>query len=519
VEQKNNRKGFLFVVTVFLVLTYILLSISVWVKSIEASERSYSEFYKESNVELAMEQITSEKLDKVSSIILNRGLYVLNNHSVTHPIKRGSSDEFQYVNAAFSQWLANGSPDASNFEYGVAPSEYKSSLAAWAENLNGSLSSIGVYIQEFNVSKFSIYQTDIDVLNYSFNVDLRMADKSGTTSVVRTYAINNSMNISGLPDPAIARESGGQIPGRRFYFQKELYADNTTLRAKTIFTGNSNSSGQGWFYGYLTNVSDAGSVRETERLSYIMVGTYDEIVASPYYKNFSAFIVTSPPEHTRSCNKTDGSFGGWNEEKTFNALEFDSDHDCEVSVNPAKGEITTYPFVVAPNFSIDSAGRCPDIANLGNESRRCALFVTAYNNGDSPLDKKLSHSRIRIYDIEPLRDFTLCGYYIGDPNAPSYLQRLFNNSYSYNNSLGISTFLIGRYVNISIADSYSRLDREMFMNISGSEVRGMPGCKDPFRCTDPERDIGRFRLSIATLTNFGLEELGCEYNPSLARCK
>ena len=97
----KNKKGFLFVVTVFLILTYILLSISVWVKSIEASERAYSEFYKESNVELVIEQITQKKVDSVTSIVLNRGLFVISDHSVDHPLIQGTTDPNEHIEKAF----------------------------------------------------------------------------------------------------------------------------------------------------------------------------------------------------------------------------------------------------------------------------------------------------------------------------------------------------------------------------------------------------------------------------------
>lgn len=516
-ELNKQSKGFLFVVTVFLMLTYILLSISVWVKSIETSERAYSEFYKESNVELAMEQITSEKLDKVSSIILNRALFVLNNHSVSHPIKAGSPDEAQYVSASFSQWLVNGSPDQSNFEDGIAPSENSSSLSAWAKGLNASLASIGVYVDDVNVSNFQIYQSDIDVLNYSFTVDLKMADKSGTTSVVRKYNINNSLNITGIPDPAIARASGGLMPGRRFYFEKSLYSDGSALRPITRYSGTSNSAGQDWFYGYLTNASAAGSVNQAEKKSYAIVGTYDEIRSVQNFSDFGAFIVTTPANHPKNCTRTDGTLAGYFENGTFNPLKY-TGNNCDPEIDKSDQDATTkLPFVVAPGFSIDSAGDCPDIPNK-IVNRKCALFVTAYNSSDTPVDKKLSYPNIRIYDIESLRDFTLCGYYIHDPNAPSYVQRLFNNSYSYNSSNGISTFLIGQYVNGTPTDSWSRLDWELFGHKPGFEVRGMPGCKDPSMCTLSETLTGRFMLSKEALEYFGILELGCNY-PGIAGCK
>ena len=88
-----DKKGFLFTVTVFLILIYILLSISVWVKSIEASERSFSEFYKESTVELTMEQITPAKMDHITHVIMSRNMVRLNDYSIGHSLVPGPAGD------------------------------------------------------------------------------------------------------------------------------------------------------------------------------------------------------------------------------------------------------------------------------------------------------------------------------------------------------------------------------------------------------------------------------------------
>jgi hypothetical protein len=228
-KLQTNKKGFLFVLTVFLILTYILLSVSVWVKAIEASESSYSEFYKESNVELAVSQITNQKVDAVSYLILNRALDAFNNQSIDHPFAVGSTgDENHYIAAAFGEWLENGTPSQSDFADGVAPSEPTSSLAAWASSLNASLAATGVTLDYFKVTDFTITQTDIDTLSYSFNATLRMSDKSGTTSVDRTYHISNALSSRASrtrlsrarrSPPATTRSRAGSSSSARQYTQ------------------------------------------------------------------------------------------------------------------------------------------------------------------------------------------------------------------------------------------------------------------------------------------------------------
>jgi len=481
----NNRKGFLFVVTVFLILTYILLSISVWVKSIEASESTYSEFYKESNVELVMEQITDQKVDSASLLVLNRGLLLITDHTVDNPLKtdsKGYADESK-VEAVFGQWLVNGTADGNYFVGGVAPdSETNSSMSAWVANLNSSLSAIGVYVDGFRIYDFKMNQTSYDAFDYSFRMDLSIKDKAGTTSVERTYDIKNKLNITGIPDPAIARESNGNITGRRFFFNPD-YSSTSDLKPDSIASGN---GGAGWFYGYLVNIADAGNVNSSERSRYIIVGNYSEITSYSDYTYFGGYIFNN-------------------------------------NLTAAEADSISKPFIIgASGFNASKGGKCPDLLNASATTRTCALFVAAKEIGDSGSDKITPSSGIAVYDIENLRDFTLCGYYMKNSKAPSFVQRLFSDSYSmYDAKYGIETFLIGNYT-LSLgsgSEDKSRLDRDLFAStpVNGIFIRGMPGCRDSSMCSDPDTPTGRFGLSTTAISDYGLSGISCG-NTNLAGC-
>ena len=216
----NRKKGFLFVITVFLILTYMMLSISVWVKALEASERTYSELYKESTVELAIEQLTPAKVANVSDMVMTRAVFRVNDLSKEHPLKEGPvDDEYYYIKNAVYEYAVNGSPSGSNFYDDYTPdTEGNASLGGWVSTLNASLLAIGVYIDDFEIYDFSFDQEDYKTLNYSFRMDLSMRDTSGATSLVRTYEVSNRIPITGLVDPAIARESGSETIYRQFFF-------------------------------------------------------------------------------------------------------------------------------------------------------------------------------------------------------------------------------------------------------------------------------------------------------------
>ncbi|MFH0884843.1 MAG: hypothetical protein V1861_03980 [Candidatus Micrarchaeota archaeon] len=522
-----DKKGFLFTVTVFLILIYILLSISVWVKSIEASERSFSEFYKESTVELTMEQITPAKMDNITKIILNRNIARLNDHSIEHSVEPGPpGDDYQNVRSSLYELLMNGTASGDNFQGGVGvPGEENSSLRAWVDNLNASMRAIGIYVNEFNVSNFTVGQSDIDKVNYSFDLRLGLKDYTNTAAVSRTYNIRNTLDITGMVDPALARESK-DVAGdnrtiyRQFFFQKDLYPNSSSITVSKL--PQTVSGGQGWIYGPLATagatkdlVHTATAIAMSDRKNYVLVGTYDEIMnlTPGVYEAFSGYILTSAPTLTLSdCGSGEIPLIHFNEGNTFNPIRF-SGPNCTSSIDPALGVITNKPFIVASGFNVTSAPECPMLDGT-NFTRRCVLLLNTYLESEvaeNPVRKRAT-SGSGIYELETIRDFVMCGYYTHNPVAPSYMQRLLNASYTRNSStFGIETFVIGIYANdYDIYDINSRLDRELFFgSVEGVKIRGLPGCRNFNACADSPI-TGIFAVSDETKADYSLEDIACD---------
>ncbi|MEW6722802.1 MAG: hypothetical protein AB1324_06070 [Candidatus Micrarchaeota archaeon] len=516
-----DRKGFLFTVTIFLILIYILLSVSVWVKAIEASERSFSEFFKESTVELTIEQITPEKMDNVTYIVMNRALTRLNDHTFANPADEGPPfDENMNVRGALFGLVVNGSADGEYFKGNVSiPPEENSSLTAWKDNLNASLRAIGIFVEDFEVTDFQVGQSDIDKLNYSMDISLTLKDYSNVSSVTRTYEIANEVDISGLVDPALARgsmdEAGdNQTIYRVFLFNKTLYPNASSISVSEI--PQSVQGGQGWMYGQLAlangsaeNVPNAYEIAPTDRDSYILVGTFREMmesVDSTARFMFGGYILTDGPTHPSNCS------GNMNEENTFNPIEY-TGPECEIGFGGAAGSHTDKPFIVAPGFDAEDAPDCPLLDQTG-QTRKCVLMLNTYLAPEVQEDpaRKLSTSGSGLYEIEEIRDFVMCGYYTHNPAAPSYMQRLLDDSYLRNSTdFGIETFVIGVYANdYDVYDLNSRLDRELFNgSVEGIKVRGLPGCRNFNTCADSPV-TGIFTVSETVKDAYGLGEIACD---------
>ncbi|MFH1261144.1 MAG: hypothetical protein ABIJ10_03580 [Candidatus Micrarchaeota archaeon] len=517
-----NKKGFLFVVTIFLILTYIILSVSVWVKSIEASERAYAEFYKESTIELAISQITHAKLDNVTRSIMFRSLFRLNEHTMNVPLAQGpEDDETRNLRGAFRELLVNGSANDSYFIGPGIPVE-DSSLSAWASNLNSSLLAIGSHLSRLDVYDFNVSQSDIDKVNYTFNVRLEITDNSNLSSVSRVYTISNELEISGFVDPVLTRESSAYGSDnafyRQFYFNKDQYESNLEVDVIPVVESGDILGGQGWLYGYLVSPDNADSLSSQDRHNFILVGDFDDIVAVADYDSFAGYILTNAPGEGDDC--VEG--GVHSESDTFNPIGFESARGggaaCgDMEINCGAGACTGNPFIVAPDFHIDNAGLCRFLNGTGTSSKHCALFINMHTYEEvisHPRDKlDVDEDHTGIYNIEEMRDFVMCGYYTHNPAAPSYLQRLLEDSYSRNSDeFGIETFVIGEYASDDdIYDTYSRLDRELFSGSEGIRIRGFTGCKDYATCavSDEPPSTGIFVVSEDVIIDYGLDAIEC----------
>ena len=511
--KTNNPsiKGFFFVIVIFLILSYILVSISVWTKALQESERHFSERFRTSNLDLVSTEVTQEKLDRLAKIVVFNVVDELNNYASITPLKpngaSGSPDEFFYVNKTYYELMANGEADTKNFlnsSDNFKPANFYS-FADWANKLNASISKTGMQVTAFSLNNFSTWQSAADTIEYSFVFHLVIEEKNGLASITRDYNLHGNTSIEGLVDPAIKRETikaGAPKPIEKQFFFYPQYANSSDLYPSAV--GIASNEGLGWFYGPMVTVQNANNTNASDRKRFILVGNYTEIaglVSDPNnandfgasYGQFGAYILTDSPTVVPSA-----CVGHEDEKDTINALHY-AGGNCNDPVFDKDYIQTSNPLIVAPNFNVNSGGDCPD--------GKCILFVTKYSYEDVNADraKKLG-AQPTAYNLEKLRDFSLCSYYVHNYRSPSYFQRLFDDAFYRNSSmLGIETFLIGKYIGgvgteagvplpqPLFSDEKSRADVELFTSVNGDKIRAMPGCRDFNMCAGDSL-LGHFRL-------------------------
>jgi len=511
--QKNTTRGFFFVLITLLVLGYILASITLWAKSMEIAEAQYSEKFKMSNLEMVVSQISQERVEKFADISAYHALSAINALSVETPLKKGSdTDQQLHVQNAFRNMMENGTIVNDDFENPSALSSdtvYNDySFGGWFSKINATISSLGLEVEHYSFSEFKLNQTAMDELNYSFKVEFSISDNSNRAHLERIYYVNGTLKLTGLIDPAIKRETFEKLGypiEKQFFF---LLDDKNAINAKYLVPYDVNPSkltsgteGQGWFYGPVVSFADAKSVPVLERNTTILVGNYSEITdligteaTSLHWSQFGAYIVTNAPYAVSSC----GDFSS--QDNAFNAL------DCQLGSSDAKIKDSTKldkPFAVVPGFSLDTVPSYAYSDGKGGYANKRVLFVNKYppEEVSSSPKKKLSSAPV-VYSIEKIRDMAVCGYYVHNPKAPSYLQRLFDSPYQLKDEkFGIETFAFGAWINGTeggYADDLSRLDRELFTAETGEKVRGMPGCKTYEMCNSGS-PVGHFSLGDSSI--------------------
>ncbi|MBD3398433.1 hypothetical protein GF412_04380 [Candidatus Micrarchaeota archaeon] len=541
-----NRKGFFFIIVSFILLTYILTSTYFWVRAIEMEENRYSESFRTTSMEMLLAQVNGETIGNYADLSAHYAFYRLNHHSITNPVKvpdgvdiAGAESldgsELENIRLAMRELVLSGTASGDYFEGDgleyTTEEKTTYTLEGWASQLNASLEAAGFELTELTIDEgsFEFNQVNFTHFELVFEMNMTIVDTQAdsATSIVRSYEVRRLVDGTGMVDPYIARESSrlGLTEGTESVrvgkpiFLAPYWEDGFEYLCEDHDAGDGcyevaeGSEGQGWFYGPVVMAEDASEISENATYNYILAGNYSEIIAVPGYGEFGAYILTNEPVLEDSpCTSKD------NQEETFNPIEYDD--ECEPSIDGPSSSITSRPFMVYDNFDIEDFTGV-DFQSDWDEEAHKLLFVARANPEEVENEPDLKLHDVSIYDIEHLRDFAMCGYYMPRNSSPSFLHRMFDlqgmfdsSSPDYWNwpesSWGMETLAVGRWAGGNIVpdttwDEYSRVDMEFFSEVEDSPsnevqmIKGMPGDKNRIMCNmvfDPDLEhVGHFRLS------------------------
>ncbi|MBU0586073.1 hypothetical protein KJ780_01025 [Candidatus Micrarchaeota archaeon] len=581
-NKRKHSKGFFFVLMAFLMLLYVFAYITAWTFTIDMNEKVSSDKFRGAAVQDAINQMSEATASSFLDVSGHYAFYKINGFASyeNSTLKYDPTDEMKYINSSFFSLLMNGSSgdfeDSSGNQVFLNYTELENetyTFPAFIRAANRTLSQAGLELRNANISNYSLEQVDHLSFNLSAKIDFEIHDRLSSISVSRSYELFQILDVSGMPDPLVLREtrmilaSGAvgadfNISYKPMFYSPESIADlapKHIIQNAAVLNG---TQGQGFFYGPAVSVDDASSIVEN-RSDYILVGNFSDIIAYVNYTHFGAYILTSHVE------EVDPDLSNWNcgdeEDETFVQIKYQSFHcrQCGRPCTSACGEDTfcddmiinpdskgntivventgvgtcvsgeTYdkvdgcklkfnydthkPFIVSENLSVDSLP-------IGPGSKRYVLFIAsssseavhAVENDESNVSAKLGPASL--FNIEELRDAVVCTNYYFSERAPSYPRRLSSQALDAGiiSPFGIESMLVGRWAGgdyLPSYEPYSRVDFEFFNMQDGIKIRGMPGCKNPVMCSKPvgdEAPLGHFRVSSDSIDLWSLENISCD---------
>ena len=524
-NYKNSKRGFFFTVMALAILSFMLLTVQVWVRTFEEQDRHTAETFKGEAMRLVLATMSDKAFSEFANASAFYATYRLANATMlpthaleynagTDPNNNGTGEvarvAYELMDNGTSV-LAAGSPNINITYDNQTRGAY--TYRAWQEKLQKAFNFMGMNATFSNMQDFNFTQLDPWTVGVHFKVEMNITSIDGTAHMSTTRIANTNFSIVGFEDPSIARNEllnhnpplgdnmiNDSIIAHKQIFMKPGYKNATSVKPTLLFGDGTWSSpsygeGVGWFYGSIVyNYPTLNDMSQAEYDYYysmnatiglnqtVLVHGWDQNLSS-YAQSFGAVIVTSPP------NFTTVNMGGYNltyQESCINCV-CKCDPNCIGDLRcgnnqggwqlqePAFANMVQKPFI-AINGTPSPLGQPVSYANYTNydSSNPGFEFVLFDNQYDVPAPgaqtdwaNKLPGSAYhRVWNIQNIRDMSMCGLYVEGP-GPSFFQRMVNGSQALagTSPYGIETILTGKWAggaNDTSNNKYSRLDWEFY---------------------------------------------------------
>jgi len=514
-----------------------------------------SEKYGAEGMTVILDELTDEKLSSFADISARYALYKLDNFtysSCPSPDLRleydNSEDDSSFVtevNKSIYDLMNEGNTSTDHWsgrELRYDKGENATyTLSSWKEALKSACEERGLNISFGEIKDFTFNQTDAWDVSVNFTIEINVTDGEGRMELKKNLTANASFPIDGFVDPMIACESTSRsTPGNASERQVFRSATNYTVPADAspILLRHEDDvvEGKGWFFG---NVTDKPcDYNETKAKLNVLVTPYFDTMDCPngtislagVADSFGGVIVTTVPQWnmTNSVVISNCNYTTYRQTGCLDCLN----RTDGVNITPGAFCPSTAPqlsninLVNVPFIAVDGDNWLNDTP-ADKYGDKHVLF-------DNEHELKTQDGYHRIWNMEPLRDLVLCGYYVEAGEAPSFLQRFTKTAAElsageYDMDFGIETFVEGRWAGGDYDtdhESCSRVDHNFYHNypttcVEGTRIKGMPGCKSKDMCTDSPADpftaqfLGRFRMDDYHMTAYSNDSIN---NVTLISC-
>lgn len=566
----KSKKGFFLTMMALAILSFMLLTVQVWVQVFEQGDIRAAGRFKGESMRIALASIS----DKSFSDFANASAFFamdslaeyasVSGQGLAKSPPREDNDQNNpgtaLINRSIYALMYNGTTEPSSGKPITYPAEdwQAYTMLSWQQKISKAANLTGFNVSFSEMKKFNLTQPDAWHVNVYFEVDMNISDIGGAMRQQKTLKANSTFSINGFLDPMVTRKDmENRNVERQGATEKQIWknaAYETPDSVKPVqITAPDIEQGFGWFSGPITHMYP-DRLNASEKLAlkqYVLVAPFNGEAGEKmvrYRSFYGAIIVTTPPN---TVTERQGDCEITTQYDCLNCLRIRACPDgtsFDIWANDTKISATEYVPVLVTAGSSWENGLPPIKRSDGGgtefeDEQATQRFVLFDNTALAPLDQLRGGDYYhKLWDINPLRDMTTCGFYVAPGSsgqqaiAPSFFQRLLEGAESdaslRSGRLGIESFVVGQWAggaedpNRDATDAYSRLDWEFYSEVGGTAVKGMPGCKDKAMCNPPPggtddlvitKGVGRFRLSTDTLSRYNADEVACGA-PNSAPC-
>ncbi len=527
-------------------LSFMLLSMQVWMRTFERADENSAAKFKGEAIRLVLASLSDESLSQFANASAFFATYKLANYTAyTGLTNAPAGDDTDNPNTGKVEQtiiglMKNGSaePEAGK-RINYTESEMESyTLVSWKGKINRAANLMGFKVNLSDPQNITIRQINAWTVGVSFDVDMTVEDLEGAMHQSKRMHADSNFSIDGFPDPSITRNDIKQrkptpLPEnaeQKQVFHNINYADAGDLAPSLVA---SMDEGNGWFFGPMTDSRPGTGIftnlsEQSRMWQYVLVTDYyDGLVDDANL--YGAVILTEAP----GMNVThDVVHGGcpYNQTDQTNCLNCRRSFQSSVpscSMPDEYFNIVSVPFVAGGGFSADNVKEIP---RAGMDAQR--KFVLIDNTYGKHSNKwRGDHA---VWDLWKIRDMTICGFYLENPVAPSFFQRMLNSvgnstAGTVHSKYGIETILTGQwaggkddggYGSTYEHDSRSRLDWQFYSatdypaaSTTVWKVKGMAGCRDETMCSTmnaTKEATGKFRMPGGDIERYGLKKMACK---------
>ncbi len=534
--NRNSRRGFFFTVMALTLLSFMLLAAQVWVRTFEQKDEDATVRFKGEAMRLVLSTLSDKAMSDFANASAFYATYKLVNYTSANglapsPVGLGGPNPgTAVVNQTAYELMMNGT--STSFSPPIAYNDLENqsyTMRAWQDKIGAAANVMGFNASFGGVESFSFTQEDPWTVAVYFEMQMNISDLEGTMHQSKRLKANTSFSINGFEDPMVTRNElsrrPASLPPVKQIWKHLSYGTPSSVAPRLL--ASPDSEGYGWFFGPITSDSPGTGIFANGAevpSQYILISPYNDNLSS-YADSYGAVIITDPPNETATtymdhgCNMTEYRQGGCL--NCLGRVEVTNKSDPACS---GASEVSEHIFMNSVGVPMIQTGStwAAGLPSVGRTDLPAQQFVLIDNEHSSAGEKRSGFHKI--WDITPLRDMTVCGFYVHG-SGPSFFQRMLAGAPKDNSlrspSLGIESFVVGKWAGGADdqgSDIYSRLDWEFYSEVSSqvSDIKGMPGCKNFAMCSATnatKEGVGKFKLSSDALGAYGALQIACEsYN-------